>query len=50
MGMVVVVPSEQAAAALEALSASSLATAWSIGSIESAPGIEKGSAQVELLG
>jgi phosphoribosylformylglycinamidine cyclo-ligase len=50
VGMVVVVPSDQAAAALEALSASSLATAWSIGSIEAAPGIEKGSAQVELLG
>ncbi|MBO85571.1 MAG: phosphoribosylformylglycinamidine cyclo-ligase, partial [Deltaproteobacteria bacterium] len=50
VGMVVVVPSEQAQSALEALSSSALATAWTIGTIESAPGIDKGSAQVELLG
>jgi phosphoribosylamine--glycine ligase/phosphoribosylaminoimidazole synthetase len=50
VGMVVVVPADRADAALTALSQTGLATAWRIGSIESAPGIEKGSTQVELIG
>ncbi len=50
VGMVVVVPAVAAAAAEQALSADGLATAWRIGTIRSAPDVEKGSAQVELVG
>ena len=50
VGMVVVVPAEHAAAAMDALSADGLALSWRIGAIESAPGVEKGAEQVELLG